>query len=74
MNNLLEDSEFRKLILRIILNKIIGGEYYHTDVDPNKLYQLHRSVRHEYLRPTELSGHNWGYMTIGEMDAGHEDK
>ena len=65
--------EFRREILSDLVNQIKGGEFHHIQIDQNKLYQLHNSVRHEYQSPKDISGYNSGHMSVWEMDAGMEE-
>ncbi len=66
--------ELRRRILADLVREIENGEFTHRQIDPNKLYQMHTSVRHEYQSPKDVSGHNRGGQTmIWDMDAGMED-
>jgi len=48
---------------------IASGDFEHTQIDINKLYLLHTSVREEYQAPRDISGFNWGAERIWEMDS-----
>ena len=64
----------RRRILMDLIKEIEGGEFSHRQIDSNKLYQMHNSVRHEYQSPKDVSGHNRGGQTmIWDMDASMED-
>ena len=63
----------RKNLLKHLVNQVSNGAYENVEIDPNKLYLLHNSVRREYQSPLDISGYNWGHMNISEMDAGMED-
>jgi len=65
--------KLRRKWLRNLLKQIMEGEFYIPEIDPNKLYLLQKSVRHEYQSPQQNSGYNWGYMTSAEMNAGNEE-
>lgn len=64
---------YRKKVLKNLVDKISGGQYEHIAIDPNRLYMLHNSVREEYQRPLDISGYNWGHMSVWEMDAGMDE-
>lgn len=65
------EQESRRRILSDLIKEIESGEFCHRQIDPAKLYQMHNSVRHEYLSPKENSGNNRGGQTmIWDMDAG----
>ena len=63
-------SKYRKKLLQLILSQIKSGEFDNVSIDPNKLYMLHSPVRKEYQAPRDISGYNWGEMSVWEMDAG----
>lgn len=64
-------QEVRRQFLIDLIKEIESGEYIYDDVDLNKLYELHNSVRHEYLSPKEVSGKIYSGQTssfdIGPM-------
>ncbi|KKN60998.1 hypothetical protein LCGC14_0526230 [marine sediment metagenome] len=67
-------QQHRRRILMDLVKEIESGKFTHQQIDPDKLYQMHNSVRHEYQSPKDISGHNPGGQTmIWEMDAGMED-
>jgi hypothetical protein len=59
--------------LKELLEKIRSGKFEKQYIDPNRLYHLHDSVRREYVSPYDMGGYNWGYMTSGDIGAGHEE-
>ncbi len=63
----------RRILLQHLVDRISSGEHENVEIDPNKLYLLHNSVRREYQSPLDISGYNWGHMNTSEMDAGMED-
>lgn len=63
----------RLKLLKELVEQIESGSFVHKSVDPDKLYQLHAPVRREYQSPNDISGYNWGHMSVWEMDAGMED-
>lgn len=65
--------EKRRFLLKMLADKIRAGEFDIHDIDIDKLYRLHSSVREEYLSPYERSGYNYGYMTSGDLGAGNEE-
>ena len=67
-------KKYRVELLKQIIEQIRGGEYRDFVIDPNKLYVLHNSVRHEYQHPYEVGGFNYGYMTSGELNTGPFDR
>lgn len=44
--------------------EIESGEFRHRQIDLNKLYELHNSVRHEYQNPKDVSSKNNGQTMI----------
>lgn len=67
-------QQARRRILRDLVKEIESGQFSHRQVDPDKLYQMHNSVRHEYLSPKDISGrHRAGHTMIWEMDAGMDE-
>ena len=67
-------QQCRRRILSDLVKEIESGEFVHNQIDPDKLYQMHNSVRHEYQSPKDVSGHNRGGQTmIWEMDAGMDE-
>lgn len=65
--------KLRLAILKRIVSQIEDGQFRLHDIDPNRLYLLHNSVRHEYQSPQDISGYNWGYMTSGDIGAGNTE-
>ncbi len=63
----------RKNLLKNLITKIYNDDYSNVEIDPNKLYLLHNSVRREYQSPLDISGYNWGQTNVWDMDAGMED-
>ena len=66
-------QKLRSEIFKALIKEIEEGKFYRQDIDRDKLYELHNSVRHEYLSPKERGGNNSGYMNVWEMDASMED-
>jgi len=64
-------ADNRLSALKDLVNKIESGEFELVQIDPNQLYKLHQSVRHEYQRPLDI---DWGGgMNSGEIGAGNEE-
>lgn len=65
-------QDCRRRILSDLIKEIESGEFSHRQIDnPAQLYQMHNSVRHEYLSPKDNSGNNRaGQTMIWDMDAG----
>jgi len=58
----------RQEILEDLVKEIKSGEFRQTSTDPNKMYELHNSVRHEYQSPKDVGGHNANVKRIFEME------
>lgn len=67
------DRNTRRILLKILCDKIKNGEFNIKAIDPNKIYNLHMPVRQEYMSPYDRSSYNYGYMTSGEIGSGNEE-
>ncbi|MDP2683530.1 MAG: hypothetical protein Q8P20_00585 [bacterium] len=57
-------KQSRRSILMELVCEIESGEFRHRQIDLNKLYELHNSVRHEYQNPKDVSSKNNGQTMI----------
>jgi hypothetical protein len=69
----MSNSKTRREIFLDIIRKIRAGKFRSSEIDPDKLYLMQTSVRHEYQAPRDVSGYNWGHMTSGDNGAGNEE-
>jgi len=60
----------RRQILKDLVSQIEAGKFWHSEIDPNQIYLLHQSVRHEYQKPFDI---DWGAgLRASEIDATYE--
>jgi ribonuclease HII len=64
-------QKYRQTLLRKIVQSILSGKFMHREPNSKELNQVHNLERQEYQSPVERSGYNYGYQTIGEMEAGN---